>query len=219
MYYQIRGLVLNVKTHNDADKAALIYTYEWGKITALVPSAKKIAAKLNGATEPLTESEFMVYQNHQLMRPKITGAQIINNHSKIKTTFKSNLYALYAAEISDKLLPFNTPNEQKYRLISRIWTALEECKNCSRALSAFTLRFLSLSGYDFRDYIKTGNLSIDAESAQIINKISNCNAADLDEMDFDDKKISALVEEYLLNYIKKPSVSTFIQKLQKHGHF
>ncbi|MDR3243219.1 MAG: recombination protein O N-terminal domain-containing protein, partial [Elusimicrobiota bacterium] len=76
MYYQIKGLVLNSRTQGESDKIALIYSYEWGKISSIVPSAKKITAKLNGATEPLTESEFMVYQNHSSMRPKITGAQI-----------------------------------------------------------------------------------------------------------------------------------------------
>ncbi|MCL2485943.1 MAG: recombination protein O N-terminal domain-containing protein, partial [Endomicrobia bacterium] len=60
MYYQIKGLVLNSNTHGEADKIATIYSYEWGKIQAIVPSAKKIAAKLSAAIEPLTESEFMV---------------------------------------------------------------------------------------------------------------------------------------------------------------
>ncbi|MDR0823433.1 MAG: DNA repair protein RecO [Endomicrobium sp.] len=214
MYYQIKGLVLNSKISGEADKTVSIYTYEWGKIAAIVPSAKKIAAKLNGATEPLTESEFMIYQSHPSMRPKITGAQILNNYTKTKTAFKNNLYALYAAEISDKLLPFNSPNIKKYQLLSRIWQALGECKNCRRAVAAFTLRFLSLSGYAFKDYISQGNMSIDRESADALNKIANCSADDLDEMIFDDEKICGSVEDYLLNYIKKPAAAVFIKKMK-----
>jgi len=216
MYYQIKGLVLNSRTQGESDKIALIYSYEWGKISSIVPSAKKITAKLNGATEPLTESEFMVYQNHSSMRPKITGAQILNNHTKLKSDFQKSIYALYAAEIGDKLLPFNSANIEKYYLISRIWQVLEDCANFRRAIAAFTLRFLSLSGYSFSDYIKQGNTQFDKESQTIINKLSNCSGDDLDSLSINDEIICYYVEEYLLNYIKTPSVHTFLKKIKKH---
>ncbi|MCL2390139.1 MAG: DNA repair protein RecO [Endomicrobia bacterium] len=214
MYYQIKGLVLNSNTYGETDKIAVIYSYEWGKIQAVVPSAKKINAKLASATEPLTESEFMVFQSHTSMRPKITGALIIKNNSALKTDFNKNLYALYAAEIADKFTPFNMENAEKYELISRVWELFADCKYPKRVLTAFTLRFLKLSGYSLSDYIKNNISAADKQIENAVVKLSRCSGSDADNLsDFDDNKTWNYVEGYLTNYIKRPSVSVFMRKV------
>ncbi|MCL2145005.1 MAG: DNA repair protein RecO [Endomicrobia bacterium] len=214
MYYTIKGLVLNSSIYSEADKLINVYSYEWGKIQAVVPSAKKIAAKLAAATEPLTESEFMVFQSHPSMRPKITGANIINNNTAVKTDFKKNIYALYAAEISDKFTPFNMGNTEKYDLIVRALQLLGNCNSPQKVLTAFVLRFLKLSGYGFTDYIKHNNSFMDKEIERGIKKFSNCSGDEADNIrEFDDAKIWNYVETYLTNYIKRPAVSAFMRKL------
>ncbi|MCL2506908.1 MAG: DNA repair protein RecO [Endomicrobia bacterium] len=216
MYYQIKGLVLNSNTHGEADKIATIYSYEWGKIQAIVPSAKKIAAKLSAATEPLTESEFMVFQSHTSIRPKITGAVIIKNNSVVKTDFNKNLHALYVSEIGDKFTPFNMESSEKYELISRAWKLLSDCKNPKRILTAFVLRFLKLSGYSLGDYIKNHAASADKDTEAAVMKLSRCSGDEADDISgFDDNKTWNYVENYLTNYIKRPAVSVFMRKIQK----
>ena len=79
MYYNIKALILNCEISSEADKIITAYTDKWGKINAIVPGAKKIVAKLSAATEPVTESELIVYQNSQYSRPTVTGAKILNN--------------------------------------------------------------------------------------------------------------------------------------------
>ena len=41
MYYNIKALILNTQTVSEADKIITAYTNKWGKIYAIVPSAKK----------------------------------------------------------------------------------------------------------------------------------------------------------------------------------
>jgi len=214
MYYTIKALVLNSSMQGEADKLVTLYSCEWGKIYAIVPGAKKIAAKLSSAAEPLTESEFMVCQQHPSIRPKITGAKIINNNTGVKTDFKRNLYALYAAEIADKFAPQNAPNEEKYYLIQRVWEILAKCENPKRALTAFALRFLKLSGYAFSDYLKNNYSSADKTLELAIKKLSNCSGDDVDSFSsYDDNAVWNYVETYMTNYIKKPSVSVFLEKI------
>jgi DNA repair protein RecO (recombination protein O) len=214
MYYTINGLVLNSKIHGEYDKLITVYSYQWGKIQAVVPSAKKIAAKLSAATEPLTESEFHVFNSHSSIRPKITGASIVNNNTVIKGNFMRNLYALYAAEISDKLAPFYLENTKKYNLIVRIWEILSTCKYPKRALIAFVLRFLKISGYSFSDYIRNNNTFIDKRIAISIKKLSSCSGNGVDFIDeIEDEKIWNYVESYLTNYIRRPTLSFFIEKI------
>jgi DNA repair protein RecO (recombination protein O) len=216
MYYTIKGLILNSKIYGEHDKLITVYSYEWGKIQVTASSAKKIAAKLSAAIEPLTESEFIVYNNHPSVRPKVTGANIIKNNSKVKTDFKRNLYALYAAEISDKFAPFNLENHEKYNLIVRIWEVLGICKYPKRALTAFILRFLKLSGYSFFDYLKNANV-VDKNIEKNIKKLSNCSGNDVDLFEgLEDDKIWNYVETYITNYIRRPSISVFLQKIDKY---
>ncbi|MDR1522614.1 MAG: DNA repair protein RecO [Endomicrobium sp.] len=213
MYYTIKGMVLNSKVHGEQDKLVTIYSYEWGKFQAVVPSAKKITAKLSSATELLTESEFMVFNNG--FCSKVVGARILENNSKIKNDFKRNLYALYAAEICDKLIPYNIENTDKYNLIIRLWKVLSECKHQKRVLIAFILRFLKISGYSFFDYIKNANVLIDKNIIKSIKKLSNCSGSDIDILkSVEDDKVWNYVESYLTNYIRRPSLSIFLQKVE-----
>ncbi|MDR2436939.1 MAG: DNA repair protein RecO [Endomicrobium sp.] len=214
MYYTINGLVLNSKIQMEYDKLVTIYSYQWGKIQAIVPSAKKIAARLSCATEPLTESEFHVFNSHQSIRPRITGASIVNNNTAIKKDFMRSLYALYAAEISDKFVPFYLQNVQKYDLVVRIWEILGICRNPKRALVAFMLRFLKLSGYSFTDYIKNSKTPIDRNIVMDIKKLSSCSGADVDIFtEIEDDRVWNYVESYLTNYMRRPVTSIFLQKL------
>jgi len=41
MYYQLRSLVLRSDVSSEADKLVRLYTYEWGKISAIVPGQKR----------------------------------------------------------------------------------------------------------------------------------------------------------------------------------
>jgi DNA repair protein RecO (recombination protein O) len=219
MYYITKGLILNSKIKAERDKLVTIYSYAWGKIQAVVPGAKKIAAKLSSATEPLTESEFIVF-NNDFSRPTITGAQILENNTKVKIHFERNLYALYAAEITDKFASFNLENTAKYDLIVRIWEVLGICKYPKRALIAFILRFLKLSGYSFSDYLSNNNVFIDKEIGKIVKKLSNCSGYEVDLLpNVEDDRIFNYVETYITNYIPRPALSIFLTKMSNTFKF
>jgi DNA repair protein RecO (recombination protein O) len=215
MYYQIKGLVLNSYAVGEADKVANVFSYEWGKVSIFFPGAKKINAKLASSAEPLTESEFMVYQRHPSMQLRATGARILNNYSHLKIDFVKNAYALYACEIVMKLAPYNIANPQKYTLLARIWEVIGSCKNTRLAVLAFVLRFLKLSGYSFDEYIANNLSAFDPHIQKMIRRLSRCAGDDIDEINIDPIDIWDTVENYLLIYTKRPSVSVFFTKMKK----
>lgn len=217
MYYNIKALILNVKTSSEADKIITIYTNSMGKIKAVVPGAKKIVAKLSAATEPITESDLIIYQNSQYCRPTVTGARILNNNTEVKRDFYKNLMAFYVCEISDKLVPFHLPNKKKYELIARTWELLATSKNPLRVLTAFSLRLLKISGYSMVDYLKRNYSNIKKEDMLYLKKISNCSGDNLDIMEelenSDDKIIWNYVENYIKTYVPQLSVGSFLKKI------
>lgn len=217
MYYNIKALILNTKLVSEADKIVTAYTNKWGKIYAVVPSAKKIVAKLNVSTEPITESELIVYQNSQFCRPTVTGARILNNNTEIKQDFYRNLLAFYVCEISDKFAPVHEPSIKKYELIARTWQLLATSKIPLRVLTAFSLRLLKLSGYSMVDYLKRNYSNIKKEDILYLKKIANCSGDSLDIMqefeNRDDKIMWNYVESYIKTYIPQPSVGIFLKKI------
>lgn len=217
MYYNIKALILNTKLSSEADKVIVAYTNNMGKIYAVVPGAKKIIAKLNAATEPVTESELIIYQTSQYSRPTVTGARILNNNTQVKQDFHKNLLAFYVCEISDKIVPLHMPNIKKYELIKRTWSLLATSKIPLRVLTAFSLRLLKISGYSMVDYLKRNYSNIKKEDILYLKKISNCSGDYLDNMDefenSDDKIMWNYVESYIKTYVPQLSVGVFLKKI------
>lgn len=217
MYYNIKALILNVKVSLEADKVITAYTNDMGKINAVVPGAKKIIAKLSAATEPVTESELIIYQNSQYSRPTVTGARILNNNTEVKQDFYRNLLAFYVCEISDKIVPFHLPNIKKYELIKRTWQLLATSQIPLRVLTAFSLRLLKISGYSMVDYLKRNYSNINKEDILYLKKISNCSGNSLDTMEelenSDDKIMWNYVESYIKTYVPQLSVGLFLKKI------
>ncbi|MDD3922806.1 MAG: DNA repair protein RecO [Endomicrobiaceae bacterium] len=218
MYYNVKGLILNSKILSESDKMITVYTYTWGKINAIVPGAKKIIAKLACATEPITESELMIYQTSLYSKPTVTGARILNNNTEVKQDFDRHILALYVSEISDKFAPIHMENTKKYELISRTWNLLGTSKTPLRILTAFSLRLLKLSGYSMMDYLIRDYSNIRKEDFLYLKKISNCSGDDLDNIEgFENKNDGIMwnyVESYIKTYIPQPSVGIFLKKIK-----
>ena len=220
MYYQLNGLVLRSKVSSEADKLITLYTYEWGKITAVVPGAKKIKAKFSAVSEPVTEGEFMVYAKHQSVRPKVTSAKISCSFVKLRSSWRNYSIAAYCAEICDQLTPFNAENPAKYELLRRTWGLLEDAKNPWRVCTAFVLRFLKLSGYNFYEYLQSENVGMPARELEAIRNLTRLSGEDIDK-NFDlsqahEERIRRYVDAYLLFYLPRPlSSREFFRKVNK----
>jgi DNA repair protein RecO (recombination protein O) len=210
MYYQLNGLVLNVRVCGEADKSATIYTREWGKLSALVPGAKKIKAKLGAATEPVVEGEYMVYMAGPQARAKITGAKITSGFMPLRTDWRRFAVASACSEVTDLLTPYNLENSQKYDLLSRTWKLLETARHPWRIYTAFTLRFLRLSGYSFVEYIRRENTApaVDKHEFEAIRKFSTLSGEEVDNETGISEALEARVgrhlDRYLSIYIQRP---------------
>ena len=218
MYHHLKGLILKTQVLSEADKLLTIYTYEWGKITAVAPGAKKIKAKFASSTEPVTENEFCVYATKSSFRPRITGVRTLNNYSKLYCDWKRLTIAQYCSEIVDVLTPYNSENPQKYELVARTWQLLETAENPWRILIAFTLRFLNLSGYSFIEYLRSNKTQISQYEKNVISKLATLSGDDIDKI-FDlapetEESIKRYVDSYLAMYLPRSlATKEFCQKI------
>jgi len=218
MYYQLRGLVLRSRVCAEADKLVTLYTSEWGKITAVFPGAKKIKAKFSAASEPVTESEFMVYSRNQGVRPKVTGARMARSFPALRKDWRNFSIASYCAEVCDKLTPFNAENPKKYELLLRTWELLENAKYPWRIYTAYVLRFLKLSGYNFYEYLINENVSMPKKDLEAILHLSTLSGEDLDKnyelSAASEERVRRYLDAYLLLYLPRPlSSREFFRKI------
>ncbi|MBN1822969.1 MAG: DNA repair protein RecO [Endomicrobiales bacterium] len=201
MYYNLEGLVLRSNVSSEADKLLVLYTREWGKITASVPGAKKIKAKYSAAAEPVMEAEFMVYVKASGARPKVTGARILESFPPLRSDCRRFWTAQYCAEVCEMLTPFDSPNNLKYSLLKRTWELLCGVRNPQRIATAFILRFLKLSGYGFSDYLKNSRKIVSSGHEKLIRKLSSLSGADIDENIEISRETEDAIRRHLDSYI------------------
>ena len=222
MYYQLKGLVLRSRVSAEADKLVTLYTYEWGKITAVVPGAKKIKAKFSAAAEPVTESEFMVYAKHQSVRPKVTGAKMTESFAALRKDWRNYSIAAYCGEVCEQLTPFNAENPAKYLLLQRTWELLGGARNPWRIYTAFVLRFLKLSGYNFYDYLKGENIAMPEAEMNAIAHLSTLSGEHIDKQyelsAASENRVRRYLDAYLSLYIARPlSSREFFRKIGNYS--
>jgi DNA repair protein RecO (recombination protein O) len=219
MYSNIKGIVLRSAISGEADKLITVYTLESGKLSMVVPGAMKIKAKLAGAAELLTESEFIIYAVNQRIRPKVTGARIKDSFQGLKTDWKRFSMGQYCAQLTEKLTPFAAENDKKYELLARTLKLLETVKNPQRILLSFILRFLKLSGYSFTEFIDREKPFMDPEKARAVNRLATAPGLEVDQsLDISpqfETELRKHLEKYLSNYLTyKLSAQKFLEKVK-----
>lgn len=132
--FKLRAIILKRSNFGEADKFLTVFSLEKGKISLLAKGIRRIKSHRAPHLEPLNEVEIVTHKNI------ITQAKI----SSLNTFNLQNLtFALYGAEILDKLLPENEPHEEIYELF-RNFLSEEIAEN---KVKEFSLKTLWLLGY------------------------------------------------------------------------
>ncbi|MFH1667381.1 MAG: DNA repair protein RecO [Elusimicrobiota bacterium] len=146
-YQRTRGIVLYSRKTGEVDKYLHIYSLELGKVKATATGSRKITAKLLAATEPVTETEFMLYLNSKTSRIRVIGGILKNMFNPLKTNITKYSYACAVVNLVDSLTAEHEKNIHKYVLLKRTLELLETSKRPDYIYLAFALRFMKLCGY------------------------------------------------------------------------
>jgi len=146
-YQRTHGIVLYSRKTGEVDKYLHIYSMELGKVKAMATGSRKITAKLLAATEPVTETEFMLYLNSKTSRVRVVGGVLKNMFNPLKTNITKYSYACAVVNLVDSLTAEHDKNTHKYVLLKRTLELLETAKRPDYIYLAFALRFMKLCGY------------------------------------------------------------------------
>jgi len=146
-YQKTHAIVLYARKTGEHDKYVHLFSMEMGKVKALATGSRKITAKLLAATEPVTETEFMLYLNSRTSRVRIVGGVLKDMFSPLKTDIRRYSCACAVVNLVDSLTPEHEKDIHKYLLLKRTLELLETSSNPGRIYLAFAVRFMKICGY------------------------------------------------------------------------
>lgn len=142
------GITIKRIDLGEADRLLTIFTYELGKVRAVVRGAKKLLSKLAGHVEPLSETSFQLHEGKSFYT--VTGAELQSSFTTIRDDLSKTGLALSFLESIDSLTAEDEPHMVVYNQLVESLNVLEESDQSltDRLLKVhFTLKLLSELGY------------------------------------------------------------------------
>jgi DNA repair protein RecO (recombination protein O) len=147
--YYTRGIILQHRHYREADRLLTIFSDEDGKITAVAKGSRKIASKLGGSLEPLTQALFMLVRGRS--HTTVAHAEVIKNYRRIKSDFDKLFLAQYISHVADISTKLHQREPRLYALLTDVFGYLEICPAAARKLALvrwyFVWRHLSCLGF------------------------------------------------------------------------
>lgn len=148
---KVTAIILKRFNFGEGDKIVTVFSQQQGKISVVAKGVRRIKSRRAPHLEPLNEVEMVLHKN------VVTEAK---SRPKKYYDLKSLSFALYGAEIVDKLLPENEPHEDVYFLFKNFLAgSLDEAQ-----AKQFTLELLWQSGFFPRGQFPRHGLTAFVES-------------------------------------------------------
>lgn len=132
---KLHAIVLKRANFSEADRLVTVFSREKGKITLVAKGVRRIKSRRAPHLEPFNEVE-IVYRKRIITEAK--------SFSPKKFNLKSLGFALYGAEIVDKLLADEQPHEEVYELLKNLLSDTELDEN---KIKVFTTKVLWSLGF------------------------------------------------------------------------
>ncbi|MFA5052113.1 MAG: DNA repair protein RecO [Patescibacteria group bacterium] len=148
--YMTEAIVLKHEPWREADRAVVLYSREYGKMTAVARSARKISSKLAGCLEPFSLIQLTLA--HGRTFETIAGADELYTYPKIRRHLPSVALAGLMAEIVDRSTYTSQPDQRLFELIDHSFRNLERTDRVSTTDAKmvtwrFVWRFLGIVGF------------------------------------------------------------------------
>ena len=148
--HKTEAVVIHTIKLGEADKIATLFTKELGKIKAVAKGARRIKSRFGSSLEPFTHINTTLFEkgNYNLLR--IRQADIIQPFFHIREDFEKIIYGLYFLELIDKFLLERDVNKGIFSFLIDTLNHLNNNDELKRLFILFGIKFLKLSGYQYR---------------------------------------------------------------------
>lgn len=144
--HKTKGIILKYGDLKGADRLLTVFTYDFGKISAVVRGAKKHTSKLMGCLDVFNYSDIMLIQGKSF--DVVAGNDSIYSFPNIRSNVKLTALAYCLMEICDKFLADCQKEEKVFLLLLCFLKIIEtDCFSAYKIYHSFLLRMINLSGF------------------------------------------------------------------------
>ncbi len=143
--YRLQAIILRHTDWGEADRLITLYSREEGKIRAVAKGVRKLRSRKSGHLEPFSEVNLLMARGRDL--PIITQAEAINPFTSLREDITLLSYASYVAELIDRFLIEEEPNQEIFQLLIHTLTRLSQGAEAAFEARFFDLKFLDLIGF------------------------------------------------------------------------
>ncbi len=143
--YRANAIVLRRRSFEETDKLLVLYTREFGKLSAIAKGARRSQSRLVGVSEPLVYSRLQLAEGRNL--DIISEATVKHTFVGLKTSPRKIEYALYLLELTDALVEERQPSADLFDLLLSSLYLLESRDHDSLIARRFELQALDIAGY------------------------------------------------------------------------
>ncbi len=144
-----QGIVLSKLNYSDTSKIARIYTKDKGKISLIAKAARSAKSKSGKIIDPLNVIELIYYDKPNREIQLLSEASLIEHFTNLRANFNATVYATSIAELIDKLIHAEEPNERLFRGAVRIMKLMDASPQFAQTFFVkFLFFFASVLGYE-----------------------------------------------------------------------
>ena len=145
MYIDTDGIVLRQTKTINGRRMILLFTRQYGKISAGTSISERGKNKTALALRPFTLGHYELFRGRDSY--SINGAETVNGYYAIGEDIDRFMAASYVLELTDKLLPEDQPAPEFFTLLNDFFAVLEKRKSAFETLVVgFQAKALSLAG-------------------------------------------------------------------------
>jgi DNA repair protein RecO (recombination protein O) len=215
--YKTHALIIKRTNLGESDRIVTAYSLDLGKIKFVAKGVRKIKSKLAGSLEPFYFSELILSQGKSL--DILTSASILNTSLPSDASLETIKVASFFAELIDKTIPENSPNELIYDLLKEVFSEFKNDTDLNALRAYFESKYYQLSGLfpETTVCIKCGERPIDdlffsASGGGIIDSRCRLSFPDNREISFDAAKIWRFMSENMFCDVKRIKLPSSLKK-------
>lgn len=143
--YNTSAIVLKRYDLAEKDRILVLYTREYGKLSAVAKGARKPGSKVSGASEPVTYCRLSLSKGSEL--DVVTQSEIKESFPVIKRNLDSVAHSLYLMELVEHVVDERQSNIEIFDTLLSSLYVLESSADPEIVTRYFELKILEILGY------------------------------------------------------------------------
>jgi DNA repair protein RecO (recombination protein O) len=122
-YQDVRAIVVGSRPLGEADRIAILFTRELGRVDAVVKGVRRTSSRWGGRLEPFNVADLMLFRGRSLFT--VTSAQLVEVFARLRGDREAMAVAAAACEAAATLFAPGEPEPRAFSLLRNVLRAAD----------------------------------------------------------------------------------------------